>query len=548
MRILIVFLGMLICSAAQAATVKVATVNFAPILTDVAANRKAIVQLTEEAARNGAKIIVHTEMATSGYSFFSREQISRVAEQIPGPTTNDIAAVAAKYQVYVAFGMPEYDASLNSYFNSAVLVGPTGSVVGVYRKRNNLLEASYNSEEFGPLPVFDTAYGKVGIVICADMFYPQFPRAAAIAGVNILLAPANVGITTDFMKVLTFENDFAMVVANRFGKDAQGTNIDVFTQDTFTIGSPFPYDFGWDSRSVIMAADGRVLAEIDQDAVAIGYGELPIGEEQMFPVVRKPQMYSLIGQDTLESYTFTQFGMPVATKFVAAAVDPGPSRDPVGATLAALQQALDDAKTLESQLRLAVLPEAYFSLLTSGDLERLQNFATEHEVDVVVNIQEEGTPPITRFLTSDRKIYDYVGTHRLRNSPVKASDLSDNYWVIDRDYGRVALSQGIDMLVPETALVMAKMGVDVIAVSANDPSALLDTLWAVRSANYVHLVVSNKSGNEGIFLGGYKSMPSQSVGAGQVLREINTEDVRSKKWPRFFDYRSIVRRCSESNC
>lgn len=548
MRLIIVLLGIIISSVAHAATVKVATVNFAPKFADVTANRNSILELTEEAARNGARIVVHTEMATSGYSFFSREQISKVAEQVPGPTVTAIAAVAAKHQIYVAFGLPEYDPTLNSYFNSAVLVGPKGEIVGVYRKRNNLLEASYNSEEFGPVPVFDTPYGKIAIVICADMFYPQFPRAAAIAGANILLAPANVGITTDFMKVLTFENDFAMVVANRFGKGLQGTNVDVFTQDTFTIGSPFPYDFGYDSRSAIMTADGRVLAEIDKDAVEIGYGELPIGEGQSFPVVRKPGMYALIGQDTLESYTFTQFGLPAATKFVAAALDPGPSQDPLEATLVALQQAVGDAKIFESKLRLAVFPEGYFSSIGENDLQKLQTFASENEVDVLVNVKAGGNPPVSKLVTSDEHIYDYVRTHRQRNSPIRDEDLSDEYWVIDRDYGRIGLSQGVDMMAPETGLVLAKMGVDVIAVSADDPAGFLDNLWFVRSANYVHLVVANKAGNEGIFLGGYKSSPSMFVGPGQILHEVNTEDVRSKKWPRFFDYRPIVRSCSESNC
>ncbi len=92
------------------------------------------------------------------------------------------------------------------------------------------------------------------------------------------------------------------------------------------------------------------------------------------------------------------------------------------------------------------------------------------------------------------------------------------------------------------------MGVDVVAVNADDDSEILVELWKTRTANFIHVVVANRSGSEGIFLGGYKSNPSVFVGSGSVLHEINTEDVRSKKWPRFFDYRSIVRRCADSNC
>ena len=75
---------------AWSSTVRIATVHYAPVLGDVAANRERIVELTEEAARNGAKFVVHTEMATSGYSFFSRREIAAVAETIPGETTRAI--------------------------------------------------------------------------------------------------------------------------------------------------------------------------------------------------------------------------------------------------------------------------------------------------------------------------------------------------------------------------------------------------------------------------------------------------------------------------
>jgi predicted amidohydrolase len=99
-----------------------------------------MVALAREAAANGAKIIVLPEMATSGYSFFSRAEIAPVAETVPGPSTAALGAIADQYDAYIAFGMPQYVPSHNLYFNVAVLLGPDGQVVGTYRKRNNLLE------------------------------------------------------------------------------------------------------------------------------------------------------------------------------------------------------------------------------------------------------------------------------------------------------------------------------------------------------------------------------------------------------------------------
>lgn len=545
--IVLIIAFMVWAGSAHATTVKVATVNFAPVLGSVTVNRQKLVDLTIEAAKEGAKIIVHTEMATSGYSYFSREQISGVAEQVPGPTTQALGAVASQYGAYVVVGMPEYDPDLNEYFNSAVLIGPDGKVVGTYRKRNNLLEASYNAENFDPIPVFNTPYGKIGIVICADMFYPHFPRAAAVAGTSILLAPANVGITTGFMKVRTFENNFAMIVANRYGKGLQGKKLEFFNQNSFTIPSPFPYNFEYNSRSVIMTAGGQVLAEIDADETKIGYGELQIGETQTFPVVRKPGMYSLIGQDTLESYTFSQLGLPPPTTVTVAGVDPGPSATPWAAALSALQSALDMAKGQGQTLRLTVLPEGYFDTLDAFGFGNIQFFAKANAVDVLVNVSG-GPAPVSILAASNGTTYTYTRTHRRRNSPISPANLSNDYWVVDRDYARVALMQGVDMLLPETTLVLAKMGVDVIAVSANDSNAILNDLWATRTGNYVHIVVANMAGDEGVFLGGYKSDPSQKVGQGTIMLPMNTADVRPKKGPRFFDYRQIVTDCAQSNC
>src|SRR5689334_20075879 len=91
-----------LCQPALAISIKVATVHFGPVLGDVTGNRVRLIALSEEAAAQGAKVIVHTEMATSGYAYFSRAELSKVAEEVPGPTTAALGAVAAKYGAYIA--------------------------------------------------------------------------------------------------------------------------------------------------------------------------------------------------------------------------------------------------------------------------------------------------------------------------------------------------------------------------------------------------------------------------------------------------------------
>lgn len=533
---------------AQVSTVEVATVHFAPTLRDVERNRRELVRLTEEAARNGAKIIVHTEMATSGYAYFSREDISRVAETVPGPTTDALGRVARQHGIYVAVGMPVTEPTTGLFYNSAVLLGPDGEVVGVYHKRNNLLEASYNAKEFGPIPTYETPYGRLALVICADLFYSQFPRAAALAGTDILLAPANVGITSEFLRVRTFENDFAVIVANRYGKEEQGAPKHFFNQNSFTIPLPFPYDFDYGSRSVIMTRAGEVRADLSAPEDAIGYAELAVRSgKQRFPAVRRPSLYSLLGQDTLEPYTFTQLRLPAARVFAAAAVDPGPADDPWQAALAAAQAALDAATGAGQDLELVVYPANRFDQPDAQGLARLQAFSTENDVDLMVQFGGM-VPPTSQLLTPSDGPYTYQRTHRGRREPIPSDELGDDYWVVDRDYGRVALLHDRDLFAPETSLVMAKMGVDVIAVNADSAAGVLSGLWQSRTAEYLHLVVANRQGEEGIYLGGYRANPSYREAEGMVLMEIDTSHVRPKKETRFFDFHPLLQPCRISRC
>src|SRR5690606_38477276 len=202
-------------SAKTQETVKIAAIHFAPTEGEVERNRNVMIELATEAARNGAKIIVLPEMATSGYSFFGRSEIAEVAETIPGPSTRALGEIADTYDAYIAFGMPQYVERLNLYYNVAVLLDPDGEVAGVYRKRNHLIEAAYNAQEFGPIPTFDTEYGRLALVICSDLFYSQYPRAAAVQGTTILLAPANVGVETEVIRLRAYENDMAVVLSNR---------------------------------------------------------------------------------------------------------------------------------------------------------------------------------------------------------------------------------------------------------------------------------------------------------------------------------------------
>lgn len=150
---------------------------------------KTVSRITE-AAENGAKLIVLPELCNTGYTFNTREQAFALAEEIPaGPTTQAWATIAKEKQVYVAAGITEREGSC--LYNSSVLVGPDG-YIGKFRKLH-----LYNEEKlfFEPgnlgIPVFKTPIGRIAMIICFDMWFPEDWRIAAIAGADIVCVPTN---------------------------------------------------------------------------------------------------------------------------------------------------------------------------------------------------------------------------------------------------------------------------------------------------------------------------------------------------------------------
>ena len=155
-----------------------------------------ILPLIEQAAKEGSKIIMPGELCTSDYEKFYTKDVAlfEEAETIPGPTTEAVGALAKKYGVYVVFPMFERKAP-GIYFNSAAVVGPSGSVVGNYRKTHvagvQVLEKLYfrNGQKF---EVWETEFepnARIGIIICHDRRYPETSRIVAKLGAEIMLCP-----------------------------------------------------------------------------------------------------------------------------------------------------------------------------------------------------------------------------------------------------------------------------------------------------------------------------------------------------------------------
>ncbi|WP_431801413.1 nitrilase-related carbon-nitrogen hydrolase [Halobacillus andaensis] len=195
---------------------KAASIQFNPELKKPEKNIKELYKETEKAFKNGAKLVVAPEMATTGYMFESREDIAPFVEQIPGPTTEIFSELAAEYNSYIVFGMPEVDPGTDLYYNSSVLIGPEG-LIGKYRKMHLWeTDAYWAARGDSEVPVYDTELGKVAMNICMDSAYYETARIAAVKGADILAFPTNSSAQTiSALPARAQQNGLYVVSSNR---------------------------------------------------------------------------------------------------------------------------------------------------------------------------------------------------------------------------------------------------------------------------------------------------------------------------------------------
>ncbi|SJM60267.1 Aliphatic amidase AmiE [Actinomycetales bacterium JB111] len=172
--------------------VKAAAIQFDPQvgLENKDANVARGIELVNEAADNGANLIVLPELANTGYSFDNREEAYAHAEEVPdGPTCRAWAEVAAARGIYLVAGIPEVDGV--DMFDTAVLIGPDG-YIGRYRKTH-----LWNREKlvFEPgnegYPVFPTPIGRIGLLVCWDIWFPEVARILAAQGADVICSVNN---------------------------------------------------------------------------------------------------------------------------------------------------------------------------------------------------------------------------------------------------------------------------------------------------------------------------------------------------------------------
>jgi predicted amidohydrolase len=159
---------------------------------DKEANWRRAEPMIREAAAGGAKIIVTTECFLDGYAIADKsiplETYRALGEPIPGgPYFRKLAALARELGIFLVAGMLEAEGEAR--YNTAVLVGPGGNLLGKYHKQF-LEHESVRNTAGDACPVFETPWGRAGILICADRRKPEIARRFRENGADFVLVPS----------------------------------------------------------------------------------------------------------------------------------------------------------------------------------------------------------------------------------------------------------------------------------------------------------------------------------------------------------------------
>ena len=266
-------------------TIKLGFLQYSPIFGEVSKN---LAQIEAALSNVDADLMVIPELANSGYLFLNHDEVSSLAEEIPGPSTEFLQSLAHKTRAHYIMGMPERAGDV--IYNSAVLVGPEG-VVGTYRKAHLFYEEQlYFRPGDSGFGIFDMNGVNVGILICFDHLFPESARSLALQGAQILCYSSNLVLPTYGQlttRVRAIENQVFTVLANRSGEEDRGSK-----------------KLSYTGSSQIVAPDGTVLASADAtgDSVkiveidpAVALDKSVTDRNDLFKD-RRPKLYSELNQ------------------------------------------------------------------------------------------------------------------------------------------------------------------------------------------------------------------------------------------------------------
>ena len=256
---------------------------------DLAANLERGLAAARDAAGQGADLIAFAELAFTPFypQRHATPETLAEAEPIPGPTTEAFTALAKELGVVLVLNLFEREG--NRTFDSSPVIDADGSLLGITRMVHITdYEGFYEQGYYAPgdqgAPVYETAAGRIGVAICYDRHYPEYLRALALGGAEVIVVPqaGTVGEWPDGLyeaelQVAAFQNGVFTALCNRVGEEERLT----FAGESF-----------------LCAPDGRVIARagIGTDEMLVVDVDLSEVEQsharRLFLRDRRPELYA----------------------------------------------------------------------------------------------------------------------------------------------------------------------------------------------------------------------------------------------------------------
>ena len=241
------------------------------------------------AAAQGANLAVFAELAFE--RFYPQQPAGadplQLAEPVPGPMTEAFAARARRHGMVIVLNLYERDGS--HAYDCSPVIDADGRLLGRTRMIHITEYACFHEQGYYTpgdtgAPVYDTRAGRIGVAICYDRHYPEYMRALAVAGADLVVVPqaGAVGEWPDGlyeaeMQVASFQNGYYTALCNRVGAEECLT---------------------FSGESFVCAPDGRVIARAAAGEDAILYADLDLAEtgrshaRRLFLRDRRPDLYA----------------------------------------------------------------------------------------------------------------------------------------------------------------------------------------------------------------------------------------------------------------
>jgi predicted amidohydrolase len=272
------------------ATTKIACVQMNVEIGNVALNLGRVIDHINEAAEQGARLVIFPECALTGYCFTSLEEAKPYAEPVGGRSAGAITDACRRAGVHAVVGYIEMSGEI--CYNAAMLVGPEG-LAGNYRK----VHLPYLGVDRFLTPgdrrfeIFDLPFGRVGINICYDASFPEAARSLKLLGAQLIILPTNwptgAWRTAEFLvNARAHENHLNFAAVNRAGVER-----------------------GWQfiGRSKVIDYNGDTIVEGPRDEEMVITAEVDLAASDNNHIVnvagsyeidrlrdRRPEFYSLI--------------------------------------------------------------------------------------------------------------------------------------------------------------------------------------------------------------------------------------------------------------